>query len=183
MHRPLLVAVVSSLLGCATIVKPPPTPVPMTPPTSAPGDTGTRGEVMWKDLNGIASARRATYDDWRMKGPTTSLSRGSGGAWTGKLRGVEVTLETEAGKVSGGATSLAITMDDAGAILIEGSWGGRPVKLKLLPEKISGMLPNGPVDLTQMGLGMFNSYQGLLQVSGPSDMPQIAFALLDTMVL
>jgi hypothetical protein len=36
--------------------------------------------------------------------------------------------------------------------------------------------------MTDMGTGMFNSYQGLLQISGPSDMPQIVIALLDAMV-
>jgi hypothetical protein len=36
--------------------------------------------------------------------------------------------------------------------------------------------------MTDMGTGMFNSYQGMLQISGPPDMPQIAIALLDAMV-
>jgi hypothetical protein len=32
-----------------------------------------------------------------------------------------------------------------------------------------------------MGTGMFNSYQGLLQISGPPDMPQVVLALLSVL--
>jgi hypothetical protein len=77
---------------------------------------------------------------------------------------------------------LALTFDDKGAVVLDGTWGGQRVHVVLARDSITGTIPSGPLDLTEMGAGMFNSYQGLLQVGGPADMPQVALALLDVLV-
>ncbi len=180
---PTAIAIVSTLIGCATAAKPTPPPVPMAPsPAGGPGEFSAKGEVSWKDLTGVHPARRASFDDWRVRGPTVALSRSSDGRWVGKARGLQVALTAAPGKLTGGDIDLSLTFDDKGAIVVEGLWGGKPVRLLLAKDRISGALPGGPVDMTDMGTGMFNSYQGLLQISGPSDMPQIVIALLDAMV-
>jgi hypothetical protein len=56
------------------------------------------------------------------------------------------------------------------------------VKLILGRTSIKGALPTGEIELTDMGSGMFNSYQGFLQISGPPDMPQVVLTMLDAMV-
>ena len=156
----------------------------MTPsPAGGPGEFSSKGEVTWKDLTGANPTRRASFDDWRVQGPTVALSRSSDGRWVGKARGLQVSLVATSGKITGGDIDLSLTFDDKGAIVVEGLWGGKRVQLLLAKDRISGALPGGPVDMTDMGTGMFNSYQGLLQISGPSDMPQIVIALLDAMVL
>ena len=152
------------------------------PPSGGPVEFSPKGEVSWKDLTGVSPPRRVSFDDWRVKGPTVSLARSSDGRWVGKARGVDVALTAAPGKLSGGDVDLALTFDDKGAIVVEGLWGGKRVRLVLARDRISGALPGGPIDMTDMGTGMFNSYQGLLQISGPPDMPQIAIALLDAMV-
>ena len=178
-----VVALAAALLGCATAAKPVLPPVPMTPPPAGgPGEFSPNGEIIWKDLTGVSPPRRVTFDDWRVKGPSVSLTRASESRWVGRARGLDVVLTTAPGKISGGDVDLSLTFDDAGAIVLEGLWGGKRVKLNLAKTKISGSIPGGPVDLTDMGTGMFNSYQGLLQISGPSDMPQVAIGLLDAMV-
>jgi hypothetical protein len=178
-----LVALASALLGCATAPKPPAPPVPMAePPAGGPGDFSPKGEVTWKDLTGVSPPRRVSFDDWRVQGPTVSLSRSSDGRWVGKARGLDVALTAVPGKLSGGDIDLAITFGDKGDIVVEGLWGGKRVRLVLAKDRISGALPGGPIDMTDMGTGMFNSYQGMLMISGPPDMPQIAIALLDAMV-
>jgi hypothetical protein len=180
---PLATLLAASLLGCATTSKAPPPPVPMTtPPPGGVREFSPKGEVIWKDFSGAGVTRRATYDDWRVKGPTVSLARSPEGRWVGKARGLDVVLTAEPGKVYGGDIALSLTFDDDKNIVVEGFWGGKPVKLLLTKNKISGAVPNGPVDLTDMGAGMFNSYTGYLQITGPSDMPQVVFAMLDTMV-
>jgi len=176
---PLLLALV--LLACSTTPKPPPD-VPMTPPAPDPGTFRAKGEVIWKDLSGATPTRRAAFDDWRVNGPSVALRRTSEGTWSGKLRGRDVVLTTSPGKVEGGDVRLSLTFDDAGAVVVAGLWGGQSVRLVLATERVSGKLPSGAIDLTQMGAGMFNSWQGLLQVGGPSDMPQMALALLDVLV-
>ena len=179
-----VVALAAALLACATTPKPPAPPVPMTePPSGGPAEFSPKGEVSWKDLTGVNPPRRVSFDDWRVKGPTVSLARSSDGRWVGKARGVDVALTATPGKLSGGDVDLSLTFDDKGAIVVEGLWGGKRVRLLLAKDRISGALPGGPVDMTDMGTGMFNSYQGLLQITGPSDMPQIVIAILDTMVL
>lgn len=181
---PTAIAIVSTLLGCATAAKPTPPPVPMAPsPAGGPREFSAKGEVSWKDLTGANPTRRASFDDWRVRGPTVALTRSSDGRWVGKVRGLQVALTAAPGKLSGGDIDLSLTFDDKGAIVVEGFWGGKPHRLVLARDRISGVLPGGPVDMTDMGTGMFNSYQGLLQISGPSDMPQVVIALLDTMVL
>ena len=152
------------------------------PPSGGPVEFSPKGEVSWKDLTGVSPPRRVSFDDWRVKGPTVSLTRSSDGRWVGKARGVDVALTAAPGKLSGGDVDLALTFDDKGSIVVEGLWGGKRVRLVLARDRISGALPGGPIDMTDMGTGMFNSYQGLLQISGPPDMPQIAIALLDAMV-
>jgi len=184
MTRLLAIALVAaSLLGCATAQKPPPNKVPMTPPPigEAPAYS-PRGEVTWKDLNGVRPTRRATFDDWRVKGPTLDLVRAGEGRWVGKIRGVEVVFAAEKGRVAGGNIDLALTYDDENNVVVEGLWASRPVKLILGRTSIKGALPTGTIELTDMGSGMFNSYQGFLQISGPPDMPQIVLTMLDAMV-
>lgn len=177
-------ALAATLLGCATAAKPPPPPVPMTPPPAGgPGEFSPKGEVSWKDLTGANPARRVAFDDWQIRGPTVSLTRSSDGRWVGKVRGVPVALTAAPGKLSGGDVDLSLTFDDKGAVVVDGLWGGKKVKLVLEKNRVSGFVPGGPLDMTDMGTGLFNSYQGLLQITGPSDMPQIAIALLDAMVL
>ena len=184
MIRPLTVsALAMALLGCATTPKPPAPPVPMTePPSGGPGEFSPKGEVTWKDLTGVSPPRRVSFDDWRVQGPSVSLTRSSDGRWVGRARGKDVAFTAVAGKVSGGDTDLAVTMGEKGEIVVEGLWGGKRVRLVLAKDRVSGALPGGPIDMTDMGTGMFNSYQGMLQISGPPDMPQIAIALLDAMV-
>ncbi len=178
----LATAVAASLLGCATTKKPPP-PVPFTqPPAATPRDFSPTGVVVWKDLTGVSGPRRAAFDDWRVQGPTLSIMRDRQNRWVGKARGADVVLVTEPGKVTGGDIALSLTFDDDGNVVVEGFWGGKPVKLVLSKNKIRGAIPSGPVDLTDMGTGMFNSYDGLLEIAGPSDMPQIVLAMLDVMV-
>jgi hypothetical protein len=182
MPRPLAaVALLASLLACSTTPKPP-AEVPMTPPAPDPGQFRAKGEVIWKDLSGASPARRATFDDWRVNGPSVALRRTSEGSWSGRLRGRDVVLVTGPGRVEGGDVRLSLTFDDKGAVVMEGLWGGQRVRLVLARDRVSGVLPSGPIDLTEMGSGMFNSWQGLLQVGGPSDMPQVALALLDVLV-
>jgi len=168
-----------SLLGCATVAKPPP-PIAMTP---APvglvaGEFQPTGEVTWKDLTGVSPPRRASFDDWRVIGPKVSLTRAPDGKWVGKLGSVEVRLVTTLGKISGPGVELALASGEKGEVLVDGLWGGRPVSLVLAKDRITGSLPGRQLDLNDMGAGMFNSYQGLLQISGPPDMPQIVLALL-----
>jgi len=171
------------LLGCATGPKPPPPPVPMTtPPPGGPREFSAKGEVIWKDLAGMGNARRAIFDDWRVKGPTVSLARSPEGRWVGKARGIDVVLAVEPGKIYGGDIAISLTFDDDKNIVVEGFWGAKPVKLILSKNKISGAIPTGPVDLTDMGAGMFNSYTAYLQIKGPSDMPQVVLAMLDVMI-
>jgi hypothetical protein len=178
-----IAALAAALLGCATAPKPAAPPVLMTPPPSGgPGEFSPKGEVVWKDLTGVSPPRRATFDDWRVNGPTASLTRSSDGRWVGKARGVDVALTAAPGKLTGGDIDLALTFGDKGVIVVEGLWGGKRVRLELAKDRVSGALPGGPVDMTDMGTGMFNSYQGMLMISGPPDMPQIAIALLDAMV-
>ncbi len=155
----------------------------MTPsPGGGPGEFSAKGEVSWKDLTGANPARRASFDDWRVRGPTVSLTRSPEGRWVGKARGLQVSLTAASGKITGGDIDLSLTFDDDGNIVVDGLWGGKRVRLVLAKNRISGVLPGGPVDMTDMGTGMFNSYQGFLQIAGPSDMPQIVIALLDAMV-
>lgn len=178
-----IAALAATLLGCATAAKPPPPPVPMTPPPAGgPAEFSPKGEVTWKDLTGANPTRRVVFDDWQVRGPTVALTRSSDGRWVGKARGVPVALVAADGKLTGGDIDLSLTFDDKGAVVVEGLWGGKKVKLVLVKDRVSGVLPGGPIDMTDMGTGMFNSYQGLLQISGPSDMPQIAISLLDAMV-
>jgi hypothetical protein len=126
--------------------------------------------------------RRATWDDWRVNGPSVTLRRTSDGSWAGRLRGQDVVITTAPGKVEGADVRLSLTFDDKGAVVVAGLWGGQPVRVVLARDRVSGTLPSGPFDLTEMGSGMFNSWQGLLQVGGPSDMPQVVLALLDVLV-
>lgn len=176
-------ALAACLLGCATAPKAPPPPVPMTPPPpGGPVEFSPKGEVTWKDLTGANPTRRVVFDDWQVRGPTVALTRSSDGRWVGKVRGVPVALTAEPGKLSGGDIDLSLTFDDKGAVVVEGFWRAKKVMLVLVKDRVSGFLPGGPIDMTDMGAGMFNSYNGLLQISGPSDMPQIAIALLDAMV-
>jgi hypothetical protein len=168
-----------SLLGCATVAKPPP-PIAMTP---APvglvaGEFRPTGEVTWKDLTGVSPPRRASFDDWRVIGPKVSLTRAPDGTWVGKLGSVEVRLVATLGKISGPGVELALASGEKGSVLVDGIWGGRPVSMVLAKDRITGSLPGRQLDLNDMGAGMFNSYQGLLQISGPPDMPQIILALL-----
>jgi hypothetical protein len=175
---PLSLAV--SLLGCATAVKPPAPPIPMSavPAGEAPGDYQPSGELTWTDLTGVNPVRRASFDEWRINGPRMALRRAPDGKWIGKVSGREATLVTSAGKVAGGGIDLALTSDEKGGVAVDGLWGGRPVHLILGKQSIKGTIPGGQIDLTDMGAGMFNSYQGLLQISGPPDMPQVVLALL-----
>ena len=177
---PATVLLAVSILGCATLVKPPPTPVAMTPaPVGiAAGEFQPTGEVVWKDLTGVNPPRRATFDDWRVIGPRVSLARAPDGSWAGKLGSVEVRLLATLGKVTGPGVELSLTSDDKGAVVVDGLWGGRPVHLVLGKERITGSLPGRQLDLSDMGAGLFNSYQGLLQITGPPDMPQVVLALL-----
>lgn len=180
---PAALLLATALLGCATTNKAGPPPVPMTaPPPGGPREFSPKGEVLWKDMSGAGITRRASYDDWRVKGPTVSLARSPEGRWVGKARGLDVVLTAEPGKVHGGDIALSLTFDDDGKIVVEGFWGGKPVKLVLGKNRITGAVPSGPVDLSDMGAGMFNSYTGYLQITGPSDIPQVVFAMLDTMV-
>jgi hypothetical protein len=182
MRRLLAVSFAAVLAGCATTPKVQP-PVPMTqPPAATPRDFSPTGVVVWKDLTGASGARRAAFDDWRIQGPTGSVTRDRQNRWVGTARGADVVLVTQEGKVTGGDIALSLTFDEEGRIVVEGFWGGKPVKLFLAKNKISGAIPSGPVDLTDMGTGMFNSYNGLLEISGPSDMPQVIIAMLDVMV-
>ncbi len=170
-------------LACATSAKAPPPPVPMTQaPPGSPGTFTPTGEVVWKDLTGAGPRRVAAFDDWRVRGPGVSLTRSTDGRWFGTFRGADVVLAVTPGKVSGPGVELSLTFDDKGSIVVEGAWGGKPVRMLLAKDRISASFPNGPVELTDMGAGMFNSYQGLLQINGPSDMPQIVLAMLDVMV-
>jgi hypothetical protein len=173
-----------SLLACATAPKPPAPPIPMSalPAGEAPGDFQPSGELTWTDLTGVSPVRRASFDDWRVNGPRMALRRGPGGTWIGKVGGREVTLVASAGKVAGGGVDLALTSDEKGGVAVDGLWGGRPVHLNLGKERIKGTIPGGQIDLTDMGAGMFNSYQGLLQISGPPDMPQVVLALLSVIL-
>ena len=184
MRRSFLpVTLAATLLGCSTTGSKPPPPVPMTrPPAATPREFSPTGVVTWKDLTGVSGARRATFDDWRIQGPTVSLTRDRQNRWVGRARGADVVLVTEEGKVTGGDIALSLTFDEDGKIVVEGFWGGKPVKLLLAKNKINGAIPSGPVDLTDMGTGMFNSYDGLLEIKGPSDMPQVVIAMLDVMV-
>jgi len=140
------------------------------------------GELVWTDLTGVSPPRRASFDEWRVNGPRMALRRGPGGTWVGKVGGREVTLTTAPGKVSGAGVELALTSDEKGGVAVDGLWGGRQVHLLLAKDRISGTIPGGKIDLTDMGAGMFNSYQGLLQISGPPDMPQVVLALLGLIV-
>jgi hypothetical protein len=169
-----------TLLGCATVVKPPPPPIAMTPaPVGiAAGEFQATGEVVWKDLTGVNPPRRASFDDWRVIGPKVSLTRAPDGNWAGRLGSVEVRLLATLGKVTGPGVELSITSGEKGAVVVDGLWGGRPVHLELGKERITGSLPGRQLDLTDMGSGLFNSYQGLLQITGPPDMPQVVLALL-----
>jgi hypothetical protein len=173
-------AVAACLVGCATMPKPPPPPIPMSPAPAGERPAGTEpaGELVWTDLTGVSAPRRASFDEWSVTGPRLSLRRGPDGRWIGKAAGREVSLLTEAGKVSGAGVELALTSDEKGGVLVDGLWGGRPVHLVLGKTRITGTIPGGQIDLTDMGSGMFNSYQGLLQISGPPDMPQVVLALL-----
>ena len=177
---PALVALAVSLVGCATAVKPPPPPIPMTPPpgVEAPGDVQPTGELVWTDLTGVSPPRRASFDDWRVTGPRMALRRAPDGKWVGKVAGREATVATAPGKVTGNGVDLALTSDEKGGVLVDGMWGGRQVHLVLGKVRITGTIPGGQIDLTDMGAGMFNSYQGLLQISGPPDMPQVVLCLL-----
>jgi hypothetical protein len=152
----------------------------MTPPPTgvASGEFLPTGEVVWTDLTGVSGPRRASFDDWRVTGPKVALTRAPDGNWVGKLGSSEVRLVTAPGKVTGAGVELSLTTDDKGDVVVDGLWGGRPVHLLLGKKRISGTTPRGPIDVTEMGSGMYNSYQGLLQLSGPPDMPQVVLALL-----
>jgi hypothetical protein len=177
---PATLALAVSLLGCATVVKPAAPPVPMTPPPqgAAAEEFRSKGELVWTDLTGASPPRRASFDDWRVSGHKVNLARTPDGTWSGKLGGRDVRLATAPGKVTGPGVELSLTYDDKGAVVVDGLWGGRAVRLVLAKDRISGSTPGGPIDVTDMGTGMFNSYQGLLQISGPPDMPQVVLALL-----
>lgn len=177
---PAALALAFSLLGCATVAKPPPPPIAMTaaPVGIVAGEFQPTGEVVWKDLTGVSPPRKASFDDWRVIGPRVSLTRAPDGNWVGKLGSTEVRLLATLGKVTGPGVELSISAGEKGDVVVDGLWGGRPVHLELGKTRITGTLPGRQLDLTDMGSGMFNSYQGLLQITGPPDMPQIVLALL-----
>jgi hypothetical protein len=180
---PATLALAVSLLGCATVAKPAAPPVPMTPPPqgAAAAEFRPKGELVWTDLTGVSPPRRASFDDWRVSGHGVNLTRTPDGNWAGRLGGRDVLLVAAPGKVTGPGVELTLTYDDKGAIVVGGLWGGRAVRLVLAKDRISGSTPGGPIDVTDMGTGMFNSYQGLLQISGPPDMPQVVLALLSVL--
>ncbi len=168
--------------ACSTLSPPKPTPVVMTmPPDGEPAAFSAKGLLVWKDLTGASAGRRATFDDWRIEGPTMSLSRAGTGTWTGRLRGRDVVIATKPGKVSGGDVEITLEQDEKGAVIVDGRWAGRPVHFTLATDRIRGAIGNQSIDMSDMGSGMFNSYQGLLQISGPADMPQVVLALLDVL--
>ena len=177
---PAALALAFSLLGCATVAKPPPPPIAMTaaPVGIVAGEFQPTGEVVWKDLTGVSPPRKASFDDWRVIGPRVSLTRAPDGNWVGKLGSTEVRLLATLGKVTGPGVELSISAGEKGDVVVDGLWGGRPVHLDLGKEHITGTLPGRQLDLTDMGSGLFNSYQGLLQITGPPDMPQIVLSLL-----
>jgi hypothetical protein len=142
------------------------------------GEFQPTGDLVWTDLTGVSSPRRASFDEWRVNGPRMALTRAPDGSWVGTRGGRDVTLVAVDGKVTGPGVELALTSDEKGGVLVDGLWGGRPVHLVLGKERIKGSVPGGQIDLTDMGAGMFNSYRGLLQISGPPDMPQVVLALL-----
>ncbi len=155
----------------------------MTPPSEgAPGEFSARGDIVLQDLNGVNAPRRATFDDWRVRGPTASLTRTDDSTWAGKLRGRQVTLRTAPGKIAGGDVDLDVAFNDKGAIVVDGKWGGRIVHLELETRRVAGVFPGGQFEMTEMGNGMFNSYGMLLQIRGPPDMPQVVLSLLDVFV-
>ena len=183
MLRPLIALAAAALVACATAPKPPPPPVPMTPPPAGgPSSPGYRGEVTWKDLTGARPPRRVTFDGWRIRGSTLSLTRDAQERWVGTVRGAEVTLATKPGRIQGGPVDLSVTLGEKGAVTVDGTWDGRKVRLVLAPDRVTADLPYGSLDLGDMGSGMFGDFQGLLQISGPPDMPQVVLSLLDVLV-
>ncbi len=184
MHRlPTALLVAASLAACATSSKPQPTLVPMTPapPGGLAVDGTSKAQVTWKDLSGASPTRRATFDEWTIDGPYVSLVRAAGGAWKGRLRGQPVELVAVEGRISGPGTDLSLTYGEKDDVVVTGFWAGKAVRLVLGRTKITAVLPAGAIELTDMGTGMFNSYQGLLEISGPPDMPQIVVAILSVL--
>jgi hypothetical protein len=183
MFRPVLaLGAALAITACASLSPPKPTPVTMTPPPDGePAAFSAKGQLLWKDLTGASASRRASFDDWRIEGPTLSLVRAGAGTWTGRIRGRDVVVATRPGKVAGGDVDLTVEQDDKGAVIVDGRWAGRPVHFVLATDRIRGAIGNQSIDMSDMGSGMFNSYQGLLQIGGPADMPQIVLALLDVL--
>ena len=183
LRLPTALLAAATLLGCATSSKPAPVLVPMTP--APPGGLAVtdaqKSQVIWKDLTGVAPTRRATWDEWTVDGPYVSLARATGDTWKGKLRGQPVEILAVEGKISGPGTDLALTYGEKDDIVVTGFWAGKAVRLVLGRTKISAVLPAGSMELTDMGSGMFNSYQGLLEIAGPPDMPQVALAILSVL--
>jgi hypothetical protein len=177
------VLLAAALAGCATAPKPAPEKVPMTP-APPPGLSGTSPmtQVVWKDLTGVNPARRAAYDENHVTGPYVSLTRADATHWKGTLRGQPVELTAVTGRVSGPGTDLSFTFGEKNAVVVEGFWAAKPVNLVLGTTKITATLAGGVVELSDMGTGMFNSYQGLLEIAGPPDMPQTALAILSVLV-
>jgi hypothetical protein len=151
------------------------TPVP--PPGLESADV-PKTQVTWKDLTGVSPPRRVTYGNYFLSGPNIALKRVSPTSWKGTLRGFDVEFVAAPGKFTGPGTELSITFGEKNEVVVDGFWAGTAAHLVLESNKITALLPSGPMELTDMGSGMFNSYQGLLEIVGPSDMPQVVVSIL-----
>jgi hypothetical protein len=174
----------AALAACATTSPNLPMPMSVLPPGPPPAEFKALGEVQWVNLDRSNPARRVAFDAWRVMGPPMNLLRGPDGRWVGTFHGLDTALTPGPGKLTGAGVDLTIVRQPNGSVLVTGYFADVPVRIDMTPDRLKGSAgPNG-FDLSWMGPGMYNSYAGLLQLTGAAGqladpvLPQAVLALL-----
>jgi hypothetical protein len=152
-------------------------------PPGQPGQRpGVTGEVLWADLSQAEPSRRASFDDWLVKGPDVRIGRRPDGMWVGTLWGRPVTLSPTLGSISGADVELTIEWHGTG-IWVTGNCFGAPVRFEISGNQVKGNAGANVFDLKALGPGQFGSQAGLLTLTGSASrtdaaMPQMALAMV-----
>jgi hypothetical protein len=161
-------------------------PVPPGPPAL---DFQATGEVVWADIGGATTPRRASYDGWQVTGPPVSLIRAPDGLWRGTFQGRDAVLAVAPGKISGSGVDISIVRQADGSILVSGSWVGAPVSFSVSKDHIRGSAGANQFDEWLAAPGMYSDNTvGMLKLSGNAArvgepvMPQLFLALLAVLV-
>jgi len=174
----------AALVACATASPGAPVALSPVPPGPVALEFHASGEVLWAYVR-QESTRRASYDGWRVTGPSVSLVRGPDGLWHGTFQGRDALLAAVPGKITGTGIDISVLRQADGSIAVSGSWLGAPVGFQLAGDRVRGSAGANSFDLWRAGPGMYsNDAAGLLTLAGDAArleepvMPQLPLAML-----